>query len=241
MSVMINQAKIIPVLDILNGIVVRGVAGEREKYKPVSGIIANNSDPLTIASAFHTLFSFDEIYIADLDAITRKGNNLGKIKEIKEQTGMNILLDFGVRSLDDIERLIQSDIDSVVVATETMNDFDTLSSAINKYPKHVIGSLDLKKGMLVSTNPKIAKTNPIEMARKFEDNGLSRLIVLEMSLVGTSLGPIHNVLVKVCEETEMRIVAGGGVRYQQDLVDLYNIGVKEALVATALHKGNIKP
>ena len=37
MSDMINQAKIIPVLDIMGGLVVHGVAGEREKYKPVSG------------------------------------------------------------------------------------------------------------------------------------------------------------------------------------------------------------
>jgi phosphoribosylformimino-5-aminoimidazole carboxamide ribotide isomerase len=238
---MTNQAKIIPVLDILNGVVVRGVAGEREKYKPVSGKIAKSSDPLTIASAFHTLFSFDEIYIADLDAIMQKGDNLGKIKEIKEKTGMRILLDHGVRSLDDIEQLIQNGIESVVAATETMKNFNAISEAIKRYPEHIVGSLDLKKGLLVSTNPEIAKTNPIEMVKKLEENGLSRLIVLEMSLVGTSVGPIHNVLIEVCEKTKMSIIAGGGVRYQQDLVDLHKIGVEEALVATALHKGNIKP
>ena len=241
MNGMMTQARIIPVLDIMDGIVVRGVAGEREKYQPVSGKVVSSSNPIDIAQTFQKLFSIDEIYIADLDAITRKGSNLGVITEIKEKTGLRILLDYGIRSLTDIEPLLKIGIDSVIVATETMKDLEMMSKAVQKYKHSIVGSLDLKHGIPISSNRDIARTNPIELAKQFETMGLSRLIILELSLVGTSKGPIHDTLMKVVEETSMRIVSGGGVRYRQDLVDLFKIGVSEALVATALHKGNIKP
>jgi phosphoribosylformimino-5-aminoimidazole carboxamide ribotide isomerase len=240
MSDMINQAKIIPVLDIKGGLVVHGVAGEREKYKPVSGI-AESSNPVEIASTFQKLFGVDEIYVADLDAITKKGSNLEIITRIRETTGLNILLDYGIRLVSDIEPLLKTGIDSVVVATETMRDLDIMEESISKFKDNIVGSLDLKMGMPISSNPDIVKTSPIDITKQFEKMGLSRLIILEISLVGTSKGPIHEVLINVSKETSMRIVSGGGVRYRQDLVDLFKIGVTEALVATALHKGHIKP
>jgi phosphoribosylformimino-5-aminoimidazole carboxamide ribotide isomerase len=236
-----NQARIIPVLDIMDGIVVHGVAGEREKYKPVSGGLADSSDPVKIAYTFQKLFSVDEIYIADLDAITKKGSNLSAISKIKEKTGLKILLDYGISSIPEIDSLIDIGIDSVIIATETMKDLDMMSRAVHKHNHNIVGSLDLKYGMPVSSNPDIIEINPVEIAKEFEKSGLSRLIILELSLVGTSEGPIHDILIKVCKETTMRIVSGGGVRYRQDLVDLFKIGVSEALVSTALHKGNIKP
>jgi phosphoribosylformimino-5-aminoimidazole carboxamide ribotide isomerase len=196
---------------------------------------------VVIAQTFQKLFSIDEIYIADLNAITQKGSNLSIIREIKEKTGLKILLDYGIRTMSDIDSLLKIGIDSVVVATETMEDLDIITKAVQEYKDSIIGSLDLKQGMPVSSNEDITQTSPIEIVKKFENAGLSRLIILELSLVGTSKGPIHDILVKVPKETQMTIVAGGGVRYRQDLVDLFKIGITEALVATALHKGNIKP
>lgn len=240
MSGMIEQAKIIPVLDIKEGIVVHGVAGEREKYRPISGLAAS-SNPVEIASTFQKLFSVDEIYIADLDAITMKGSNLEIITEIKENTSLKILLDYGIRSVNEIEPLLKIGIDSIIIATETMKDLDMMAEAIRMFNNRIVGSLDLKLGMPISSNPDISKADPLEITKQFEKMGLSRLIILELSLVGTSKGPIHDVLVEISKETSMSVISGGGVRYRQDLVDLHKIGVQEALVATALHKGNIKP
>ncbi|MFW9846934.1 MAG: HisA/HisF-related TIM barrel protein, partial [Candidatus Thorarchaeota archaeon] len=67
------------------------------------------------------------------------------------------------------------------------------------------------------------------------------LIVLELSLVGSGKGPVHESLVQICENSSMRIIAGGGVRNRRDLRDLFNIGARAALVATALHQMTIEP
>ena len=61
--------KILPVLDLLDGIVVRGVAGKRNAYRPVESQLVDNPDPIFVAEAFRNHFGLTEFYLADLDAI----------------------------------------------------------------------------------------------------------------------------------------------------------------------------
>jgi phosphoribosylformimino-5-aminoimidazole carboxamide ribotide isomerase len=49
--------EIIPVMDILNGIVVHAVRGEREKYKPIKSILSASPDPVEIANAFKKILN----------------------------------------------------------------------------------------------------------------------------------------------------------------------------------------
>ena len=61
--------RILPVLDLLGGLVVRGVAGKREEYRPIQSTIAADARPETVARALAEKFGFEEAYVADLDAI----------------------------------------------------------------------------------------------------------------------------------------------------------------------------
>ncbi len=60
--------RIIPVIDLKDGQVVRGIAGRREEYRPVESIIATDAQPATVAKAFVDL-GLSDVYVADLDAI----------------------------------------------------------------------------------------------------------------------------------------------------------------------------
>src|SRR5437868_13104425 len=60
---------ILPVIDLMGGQVVRGVAGRREAYRPMVSTLTDSSDPLAVACAFRKRFGFEELYLADLDAI----------------------------------------------------------------------------------------------------------------------------------------------------------------------------
>ena len=67
--------KIIPVIDVLNGIAVHGIQGERKQYKPLKSLLCRSFKPTEIAYAFE-LLGFDSLYLADLDAILGKSTNL---------------------------------------------------------------------------------------------------------------------------------------------------------------------
>jgi len=72
--------KCIFVFDILNGAVVHALRGERSRYKPVAEFsqVIESSDPLLIMDELRPV----QVYVADLDMIMGRGNNMELIQEI---------------------------------------------------------------------------------------------------------------------------------------------------------------
>ena len=61
--------RVIPVIDLKRGVAVHAVRGDRERYRPLRSRIAAGSDPVELTRAVRKRFGFDELYVADLDAI----------------------------------------------------------------------------------------------------------------------------------------------------------------------------
>ena len=82
--------KIIPVLDLKEGIVVLGMKGERDKYKPLESILTSSVQVMEVIKAFYQKVYLTEYYLADLDAIGSSGerNQLSLIAE-REKNGLN--------------------------------------------------------------------------------------------------------------------------------------------------------
>ncbi len=69
--------------------------------------------------------------------------------------------------------------------------------------------------------------------------GISQVIVLDLARVGSDEGVNTDFLKKVIAEVGVDVYVGGGVRDINDLIELRNLGVSGALIATALHTGII--
>jgi len=67
--------QILPVLDLLNGIVVRGVGGRRDEYRPVKSVLTDSAKPLDVARAFRDRLELTTLYVADLDGILHQQPN----------------------------------------------------------------------------------------------------------------------------------------------------------------------
>ncbi|UCH04465.1 MAG: hypothetical protein JSW05_13020 [Candidatus Thorarchaeota archaeon] len=221
--------------------VVHGVAGQREKYEPIRSRIVKGSNPTDVAEVFRRIFGVEEIYIADLDAISGTGNNISSVTEVVDSVGVGVMLDAGVRNKADVERLVEFGVPRVVIATETAHSYEDMMEIAEHHPEEVIGSLDLMNGKTLGSCSDFRDKNPVDAAGMMESLGLRELIVLELALVGSARGPIHPGLVEVCRNTGMTIIAGGGVRNREDLRELHSLGVEAALVATALHNESIRP
>ncbi|MFW9888182.1 MAG: HisA/HisF-related TIM barrel protein [Candidatus Thorarchaeota archaeon] len=236
-----GQAEIIPVMDITAGQVVHGIAGKRTEYRPIKSSIVDGSNPIDVANAFKQVFGVDRIYIADLDAIRGIGDNFPLIAKIAESTDLEILLDGGARTASDVDKLLSTGIQRAIVATETLASLEDLAEIQQMYGDSIMGSLDLMNGKTLSACQDYSGKDPLGVACRLEEHGIRDLIVLELSLVGTGKGPIHEGLVKICNSSTMRVIAGGGVRNRDDLRELFRIGASAALVATALHRKTILP
>jgi phosphoribosylformimino-5-aminoimidazole carboxamide ribotide isomerase len=87
--------KIIPVLDLLDGIAVHAMRGERNKYQPLESILSHSPDPLELAKAFDS-WGFNELYIADLDAILKDEEDFSVFTRITSETGLSLMVDAGI-------------------------------------------------------------------------------------------------------------------------------------------------
>ena len=125
--------RVVGVIDLKGGTAVHAVRGERERYRPLG-------DPLALARRF----GLEELYVADLDAITGGAVQNEIIAALAREA--RVMVDAGA---SDPQRLLDLGVDRVVVGTETLTDADAL------LPDAVL-SVDLRDGRVLSRDPRLA-------------------------------------------------------------------------------------
>jgi phosphoribosylformimino-5-aminoimidazole carboxamide ribotide isomerase len=234
-----NKLKVIPVIDILNGIAVHAVKGIRSEYKPLQSILSDSAQPLAVAKAFRNL-GFSDLYVADLDAIIDCTTSFGGLKQVAESSGIKLMVDAGITNIDRAKSLLNNGVSKVVVGTETMQSKSFVGEAVKHLGvDRVIVSLDLKGDKVLAKEGFDGAKEPISLLREFKEMGLAEVIVLDLSRVGSGEGINIDLLRKVIDEVSLETFVGGGVRSIEDLVQLRDLGVSGVLVATALHTGKI--
>ncbi len=138
--------RILPVIDVLNGVVVRGVAGRRNEYRPIASRWTNSTNPLDIASALEQTFGFRRFYLADLDGIVQGRPNLDLYRRLADR-GYELLIDAGVRETRHAAQVLQQGAQTAIVGLETLASIGTLVELIEQFTAdRIVFSLDLKQG-----------------------------------------------------------------------------------------------
>jgi phosphoribosylformimino-5-aminoimidazole carboxamide ribotide isomerase len=229
--------RILPVLDLQGGRVVRGIAGRRHEYAPIRSSLTPSSEPLDIARTFRAQFGLTELYLADLDAIAGAAPALATYQMLLSD-GFALWVDAGVRKAPDAEPL--ADLAGIVVGLETIAGPATLEELCRRHAERVVFSLDLKSGQPLGDVTAWQTTDPLAIAAKALSAGVRRLIVLDLAQVGTGRGTGTEALCsRLATDPTVEVYAGGGVREFNDLLRLQARGVRGALIASALHDGRL--
>jgi phosphoribosylformimino-5-aminoimidazole carboxamide ribotide isomerase len=222
--------QIIPVIDIRHGAVVRAVAGQRDQYAPIKTALAPSSAPLDVALGLASLHSFDALYIADLDAIEGRGENLGVIRQIRNALPhIDLWVDAGLKGWAAATSMREMQI-APVLGSESCRDA-SMAPAICGDPSAIL-SLDFLGERFLGDS----------RLQHCDALWPQRLIVMTLSRVGAGAGPdVARIREFVARAQGRRIYAAGGVRGVDDLDALSAAGAAGALVATALHDGRLTP
>lgn len=235
--------RVIPVIDILDSQVVRGVAGQRDQYRPVESRITDSAEPLAVANAFRDTFGLSTLYVADLDAIQNAEPNVETYQELKDD-GFELLIDAGLRNVFDAEAMLMAGAAKVIAGLETWPLLASLEMMLQKIGSdRVIFSLDLKSGRPIRKFDDMISDDPVEIGCAAIESGIRELIVLDLAAVGVGSGPAT---LEICQSLrdfapKLKLITGGGVRSSDDLSTLRSAGIDGVLVASALHDGSIGP
>ena len=231
--------KIVPVIDILNGKVVHAVKGQRHNYQPLESILFKLTEPLEVAKGFKTL-GFTELYVADLNAIIDCSTSFEIFENIVEETGLRLMVDAGITSIERAQKLFANGVSKLIIGTETLQSKKFVGQAVETFgSERIVVSLDLKGDKILVKLGFDGCLSPICLLQDFKRMGVSQVIVLDLARVGSGDGVNTDFLKKVIAEVGVQVYVGGGVRDIKDLVELRNLGIAGALVATAIHSGKI--
>jgi phosphoribosylformimino-5-aminoimidazole carboxamide ribotide isomerase len=227
---------ILPVLDLKAGQIVRAVAGERARYRPVVSQIARSSEPSDVAEGYRFHLGLSELYLADLDAIGSGRPNFQTYMQLREH-GFRLWVDAGIKSVRDVAALHETGVERVIAASETLKSFAVLEAACRRLgPDRIVFSLDLL------TSRRRSEGGLMTMAAKAVAAGVRCVIVLDLAKVGMGQGTGTESLCRglAAEYPHVAIYAGGGIRGREDLQGLRRDGVRGALIASAFHDGHLR-
>ena len=231
--------KVIPVIDVLNGIVVHAVRGIRREYRPLQSVLTKSIEPLEVVLTFKNI-GFTDLYVADLDAIIDCSTNINILKNISDESDIELMVDAGVTNIERAQKLLDSGVSKLIIGTETLQRKSFVSDAVRLFgSERVVVSLDLKGNRILVKLGFDGCNDPLCLLKQFKAMGVSQVIVLDLLRIGSREGVNVDFLKKVISEIGIDVYVGGGVRDIKDLVELKNLGVAGALVATGLHTGNI--
>ena len=237
---------ILPVLDLMQGQIVRGVAGRREEYRPIVSKLTTSAEPSAVAQAFRSQFGFREFYLADLDAIQNGPPALAVYRQLQDEC-FRLWIDAGLRTANDatLAALIDANAAGIIVGLESVAGPDELQRIVQRVgAERVVFSLDLKANLPLGRTDLWQTDDPWLMAEQaITTLGIRRLIVLDLARVGVGAGIGTEELCACLKKSypHVEVTAGGGVRGIDDVRRLEANGVDYVLVASALHDGRITP
>lgn len=230
--------KILPVLDLRGGQVVRAVAGRRDEYRTLETDLTPEVTPAGVAAALRRTFGFLEFYVADLDAILLDRPKWSDLRSLVE-LGLSLTADLGIRTVERAQQAIEAGIVRVVIGLESCPSPRALKEIVDAIgPGRAVFSLDLKSGRPMSTGSAWPDA-PLDIARAAHDAGVTSLIVLDLAAVGETRGLLTLDLCRAIRRdpalVSLELLTGGGIRRAADIDSLAAVPVDGVLVSSALH------
>lgn len=218
--------RIIPVIDVMGGVVVRAVAGRRSKYRPLRSALTDSIDPRVVAEALGNATGAAELYVADLDAILGDG----VLSIDPSRFPGTVLFDGGLRTLEQLEAMRNRPNVRPVVGTETW----TVPPTAWPEPFPAILSLDYFRREFRRGWPGMAEATALA-------ERVASIIVLDIARVGTGQGSGTEAILRELRlrYPKLELLAGGGVKDREDIRRLEDAGADAVLVASALHDGSL--
>ena len=223
--------RIIPCLDVKNGRVVKGINFVDLK---------DAGDPVEQAKIYSENGA-DEICFLD---ITASNENRKIIFDVIKRTSENCFVPLtvggGIKSLEDINKLLVSGADKVSINTAAVNDKNLIKESSKKFGSQcIVVAIDAKQKndkWEIFTHGGRTKTgiDAVDFAKKMEDSGAGELLITSMDRDGTKKGYDIKLISEIEKNVNIPIIASGGVGTLEHLFEGVKYGKASAVLAASI-------
>ena len=227
--------RIIPCLDVADGRVVKGVQflGLRDA-----------GDPVEIARRYDEEGA-DELVFLDIQASTDNRNTmLDVVSRTSEEVFMPLCVGGGIRTLEDIRRLLEAGADKVSINTPAIQDPDFVNQASSRFGSQcIVVAIDAKKledgSYIVKSHGgreggRATVLEPIAWAKEVESRGAGEILLTCMDADGTRTGYDIEMTRAVAEAVGIPVIASGGAGNLEHLRAALVEGKADAALAASI-------
>jgi len=228
---------VIPAIDIKNGRCVRLKQGRMSDETVYSDF------PEEIAVRWFNQGA-ERIHLVDLDGAVRgRPVNSETIRKIVKAVPVPTQLGGGIRDLDTIKSYLDLGITQVILGTIAYKNSQLVTDACNQFLGRIILGIDASRGH-VAVEGWVEKTQitPIEMAKRFENDGISAIIYTDIQRDGMTSGPNIEATKELAEAITIPVIASGGISGTDDIKRLMSVekyGVTGVITGRALYEGTM--
>ena len=201
-----------PAIDLKDGQCVRLIQGDFEKSQ------VYNTSPIDQAKIFEDL-GIEWLHCVDLDgALEGVSKNIKCIEEICSQTKLKIQCGGGVRSEEQIVKLLDIGISNIILGTVVFEDQDFFISMVNKFPNLISIALDIKNNQVATKGwVNVRNINLDLFLNSINSMKINSIICTDVMRDGMKKGINHQMLENVMSNTNIPLVASGGVSSVDDI------------------------
>ncbi|MFT0860011.1 1-(5-phosphoribosyl)-5-[(5-phosphoribosylamino)methylideneamino]imidazole-4-carboxamide isomerase [Ancylobacter sp. G4_0304] len=228
-----------PAIDLKEGMCVRLKQGD------MAQATVFNHDPAQQAGEFQRQ-GFRYLHIVDLDgAFAGRPVNAQAVERILETVSMPVQLGGGIRDLSGVEGWLEKGITRVILGTAAVRDPAFVKEAARRFPGRVAVGLDAKDGRVaVEGWAETSDLTALELARRFEDAGVSAIIYTDIARDGLLKGLNLEATIALAEAISIPVVASGGLASIEDVKALLEPRANKlegAITGRALYDGRLDP
>ena len=223
--------RIIPCLDVKNGRVVKGInfVGLKDAGDPVE------------QAKIYSDGGADEICFLDITASNENRDTIfDVVRETSKKCFVPLTVGGGVRSVEDISKLLNCGADKVSINTAAVQNPDVVEQSSKKFGSQcIVVAIDAKKNndrWEIYTHGGRSSTgiDAIEFALNMEKKGAGELLITSMDRDGTQIGYDIDLMSTISSKVNIPIIASGGVGELEHLVDGIKFGKASAVLAASI-------
>ncbi|MBI4641375.1 MAG: 1-(5-phosphoribosyl)-5-[(5-phosphoribosylamino)methylideneamino]imidazole-4-carboxamide isomerase [Candidatus Tectomicrobia bacterium] len=229
---------IIPAIDLKDGKCVRLFQGDMKQATVFS------DDPVSAALRWEEEGA-KLLHLVDLDgAVSGESRNRAVVREIAKSLKIPVEVGGGIRNLSIAEDLLSWGVDRVILGTLAYQQPELVKVACQRFPGKILVGIDAKKGV-VAIKGWVEETgmSVVELARMFEDCGVSAMIFTAIEKDGAMEGPDIESTLHLARSVKTPIIASGGISHLSDVEAILKLeadGVAGLIIGKALYTGAIR-
>jgi len=224
--------RIVPCLDIKDGRVVKGVNFIN---------LRDAGDPVAQAKIYNDAGA-DELVFLDISASLEGRKTMAEVvTAVADQVFMPLTVGGGIKSVEDMHRLLSAGADKISINTAAVNDPSLITQGAKRFGSQcIIIAVDARKTeedrweVVTYGGRKSTGLDAIEWVKKAISLGAGEVLLTSMDADGTLSGYDLELTRRVAESVKVPIIASGGAGSMKDFADVLTIGKADAALAASL-------